>query len=198
MKEILKKIFLVILCLMFVGYLLVTAIMDLTNRNDIYTLKVDGAVEILELEHSINGLIPVGTDHFYLGIEDGTGKACIIKASKNWYKKNFDENGYALSPEGLTVTSLAKKAGKYDVERELKSRAAQFDSLDFIIDPSYALDLSYKLNAILKLVLLALSGVIIWFGIRIAKAKDTVSKPVVWTFTGILIIYLITLLIVII
>ncbi|MCR5330684.1 MAG: hypothetical protein K6E62_05800 [Lachnospiraceae bacterium] len=197
MKEILKKIFLVILCLMFVGYLLVTAIIDLTNKNDIYTLRVDGAAEILELEHSINGLIPVGTDHFYLGIENATGKACIIKASKRWYKKNFDENGYSLNPDGLTVTALAKKAGKYDVERELKERAAQFDSLDFIIDPGYALDLSYKLTAILKLVLLALSAGIVLFGIRIAKAKDTVSKPVVWVFTGVLIVYLIVLLVVI-
>ena len=198
MKETLKKIFLVLLCLMFVGYLLVSAIMDLTNKDDIYTLRIDGAAEILELEHSINGLIPVGTDHFYLGVEDSTGKACIIKASKSWYKKNFDENGYALNTDGITVTALAKKAGKYDVERELKSRASQFEYLDFIIDPSYALNLSYKLTAVLKLVLLALSAGLIFFGIRIAKAKDMVSKPVVWVFTAVLIAYLVILLVVII
>ena len=50
MKEKLKKIFFVFLCLMFIGYLLVTGVSDLINTKDMHTVNINGCKEILEIE----------------------------------------------------------------------------------------------------------------------------------------------------
>lgn len=52
--------------------LLVSAVLDLTNKKDIHTVRIEAVCKVLELEHSINGLIPIGTDHYYIGIEEDT------------------------------------------------------------------------------------------------------------------------------
>ncbi|MCR5685390.1 MAG: hypothetical protein K6G81_08225 [Lachnospiraceae bacterium] len=198
MKERLRSIGLIILVALFAGYILVTAILDLTNQKDIYTIRLDEAVEMLEIEHSIGGLIPVGKDHYFLGINDESGDAVIIKASKSWYKKNFDEATYcAKAPGGLTVTSLAKSAGKFSVESELINMTAQFEGLNFIVEPGSCLTLNYKTMAIVKLALFVLAPVLIFFGWKISKAGTFVSKPAAITYVFGVIAYLIALLIVI-
>ena len=106
-----KKFLAIILVLFFIGYLAVTGIADLINTKDVQTVTIDECVSFLDIEHSINGLIPVGTDHYYLGVNDETMEACVIKASKRWHNKNFDADGHALMEDGLTVTALCKKAG---------------------------------------------------------------------------------------
>ena len=97
MKEKGKTIFLVFLVVLFVGYLLVTAVLDLTNKKDIYTVNIDYAGEVLAIEHSIGGLIPIGKDHYYLGVDEDTMEAVFVKGSKNWLSKNFDSEGNALT-----------------------------------------------------------------------------------------------------
>ena len=154
MKENLKKIFFVFLCLMFVGYLLVTGVSDLINTKDIHTVNIDGCTELLEIEHTINGLIPIGKEHYYFAYDYEGNSACIIKAQKSWYKKNFDESGKANADNGLTVTVLAKKISDLDISREIYSRISAVENVNYSVDPGYALDIDYMLNAIEKLVLL--------------------------------------------
>ena len=72
MKKKIGNVFLILLGIVMLLYLLITAVLDLTNKEDLHTVHVDGAFAILELEHSINGLIPIGTDHYYIGIEEDT------------------------------------------------------------------------------------------------------------------------------
>ena len=128
MKEKAKNIFLLLLVLMFIGYLLVTAILDLTNRKHLYSVHGDRGMEIMEVEHAINGLIPVGKEHFYLLMDSATGQACIVNGSASWFRKNFGADGRALDPAGVNVTSLAKK-GDFEVSEELINRVSGMEGL---------------------------------------------------------------------
>lgn len=67
------------------------------------------AMEVYEIEHRINGLIPTGSEHFYFAVAEGGTVPFLIKASPSWYKDNFDENGLAKD----TVTLMCE-VGKFD------------------------------------------------------------------------------------
>ncbi|MGN0402216.1 MAG: hypothetical protein ACI4HQ_08160 [Acetatifactor sp.] len=153
------------LILLFAGlliYLLLSAVLDLTNKKDIHTVTIDGAFEVLELEHSINGLIPIGTDYYYIGIEEETFDAYIIKASKKWLEKNFDSDYMAINPEGMQITALAKKVSDYETARELQTRAAQIEELQYPLGTEYCLDLGYRQTAIVKLLLIVWLVLLLW------------------------------------
>ena len=194
MKEGLRKFLIVFILVIFVGYLLVTGIGDLINKKDVYTVRLDECVEALAIEHSINGLIPVGTDHYYVGVNDETGEACYIKASKGWYKKNFDGNGYSNTSGGLTITSLAKKASDYEVEKELVARAEQLEGLDFTIPANYSLELDYKFNAICKLALLVIAGILAFVGVKIVRNNGNIKSGAGKAYLVACVIFLILLL----
>lgn len=194
MREKMKKIFLILMCLMFIGYLLVTGIYDLVNTKDRHTVNVDGCVEILEIEHSINGLIPVGKDHYYLGVDEDSKSACIIKASKGWYKRHFNDQGKSNTPGGLDMTVLAKKVSDFDVSRELLSRVNQIEGVDFSVSPEYALEIDYKIRAIGKLTLLALGVILTIIVIKISGAGTEVSGMTKKIILVIMIVFLILLL----
>ncbi len=60
------------------------------------------ATEIYEIDHKLNGLIPLGSEHFYLAVTDNEKTApMLIKASPKWYEKNFTGNGTA--PNGVHI-----------------------------------------------------------------------------------------------
>lgn len=61
MKEKLGNAFLTLIAIGLLLYLLISAVLDLTNKKDLQTVKLDEAFSLLEIEHSINGLIPIGT-----------------------------------------------------------------------------------------------------------------------------------------
>lgn len=189
-----KKFLAILLGIMFIGYLLVTGIADLINKKEVITVRIDECVSLLDIEHSINGLIPVGTDHYYLGVNNETLEACIIKASKRWYAKNFDDKSRAVLADGLTVTSLSKKAGDFEVEKELASRASQLEGLNLVTAPGYSLELDYRFNAICKLVLLAAAAILVIVGYRFYKTPEKVSKTVGKIYVVIILIFLILLL----
>ncbi len=54
------KLFLGVLMVLGIAvYLIATAILDMTNKEDLHTVNIDMATEVLEVEHSISGLIPM-------------------------------------------------------------------------------------------------------------------------------------------
>lgn len=196
MKEKAKNIFLIFLCLMFIGYLLGTGIYDLVNTKDLHSVNIDGCVEILEIEHSINGLIPVGTDHYYLGFDEDGNSAFLIKASKRWYSKNFNEQGDSNTPGGLDITALAKKVSDFDVREELLSRVSQLEGsgVDFPVSPEYSLEIDYKIRAMEKLALLVLGGIIAFIVFKISRSDTEVSGTVKKITLVVSIVFLILLL----
>ena len=155
MKKKLSSVFGILVLVGLFMYFLVTAIMDLTNKKDLHTINLAGAFEILEVEHAINGLIPIGTDHYYIGIEEGTYDAYIIKASKRWFKNNFDSDYLAKDADGIQITALAGGVRSFDVSRELQSRTAQIEELNYPLGTEYCLNMGYKVNAFMKLFIVA-------------------------------------------
>lgn len=157
-------------------YLLFSSIIDLTNRSDIHTVTIDSAFEVLQLEHSINGLIPIGTDYYYIGIEEDTYNAYLIKGSEKWLSNNFDSDYKALNTDGVQVTGLAKEIHDYRTEKEIETRLSELEGINYPLGMSYCLDLGYKFFALFKFIDAVLFIAVIIAGVYIYKFKNNV-KP---------------------
>lgn len=196
MKNKFAIIFLIILGLYVLIHLSVTSIMDLTNTTDVHTVTLDGAFEVLELEHSINGLIPIGTDYYYLGINEDTYDAYLIKSSKKWLKTNFGSDYTALNPNGVQATGLAKEISDFELSRELETRLSQVEGVNYPLGQMYCLHLQYEFDAIFSLIVVVLAIFVIITGIYIFKIKNSVEPVFVTLWTVVMLIALVLLLIV--
>ncbi len=78
-------------------------------------VSIDLAIEVYEIEHRLNGLIPTGSEHFYLAATDDGAVPLLIKASSSWYEKNFGEDGLAKS-----TVMLTGEVGKFDSDSRYK------------------------------------------------------------------------------
>lgn len=149
------KLFLGVLMVLGIAvYLIATAILDMTNKEDLHTVNIDMATEVLEIEHSINGLIPMGTDHYYIGINEDTGEAYIIKAPKKWLKENFGVDKMARKAGGLDITALSKSITDSKTRNAISGNVSQVDGLTYPIGTNY-LDTGYKSKIVTKLILFA-------------------------------------------
>ena len=182
MKQKLSNVFIVVLFVAALLYILITGVSDLTNKSDLHTVTIDGATGIVELEHSINGLIPIGTDYYYLGVEYDTSKAYIIQADKNWLKDNFTSDLNAKNTDGVKITALSKDIPDYDVKMEIRNRSQDFVGLEYPLGEENFLDLQYRTKAILNLVLFGLLIVVLAMGTYIVKTHNDVNKKFIIVF----------------
>lgn len=171
MKKFGKVIAILFLTVILLYFFLISPILDLTNKKDLHTINLAGAFEILEVEHAINGLIPVGKDYYYIGIENETYDAYIIKASKKWLENNFDADYMAKDADGLRITALADKVHDSSISWELQSRAKSIEGLNYPLGIEYCLNMEYKTGAILKLIVVGLFVILIIAEIPAVKHK---------------------------
>ncbi len=158
-----KKILKILFVLLFIGFLfaelLVFPIIDITNKDDRKTLNIVYAVKILEIEHSINYIIPFGKDYYYVGFDEADN-AYLIHAPKKW-ADNFSDS----SDNILEITALQKKISDYDISKELYSIVSQQEELTFPLGYSECLELTYIKDAVMKIIsgilvlVLALTGI---------------------------------------
>ena len=147
-------------------FMLVTGIMDLTNKKDVKNEKALFAVEVVEVEHRVGGFIPLGKDHYYLAAnEDG---AFLITTSKSWYEKNFNSDGYSKKETGVNVKGLAKNISDYETSNKIESEIQEnIGEVSFIISEKKAIDVYYKLGILLKFVfiflVLIVGGILVKF-----------------------------------
>ena len=170
----------IVLILLLVGlqiYLLATSVMDLTNTKDMHTVTLDGAFEVLKLKHSINGLIPIGTDYYYLGINVDTYDAYLIKASKKWLNNKFGSDHIALDFNGVQVTGLAKEISDYQTSKAIEAQLSRLEGVKYPLGKLCFINLEYKLTAILKLIDFVLILTAVIMGVYILKNNDYV-RPV--------------------
>lgn len=156
MKQKVSRVLGVIFLIVFMVYLLVTGVGDLTNQKELITVRIGEAAKILEVKHSVN-FIPTGTDHYYIGIEYGTEEAYIIKAGKNWLTRNFTEDFAAREKEGMEITGLIKRITKPAVTSKLSVGASSIPGIRLPLAASKCIDLNYKGKAIGKLLVLGLT-----------------------------------------
>lgn len=179
MKKMLSNIFSILICLLIIFYPLVTGVISLADKKNHHSEKIYAATSILEIEHSINGLIPTGKDYYYIGVADDGKTGYIISGAKNWLEKNFDSNGIANSDDGVEITGHAKQISDYKIETELSNRLQQLDKIDFTLGEDVCLDVAYKFKAIKSIlagVLLLISSVI---GILCFKAKLFTNNKII-------------------
>ena len=198
MKQTLSKILGIALLCGFFIYLLVTGIGDLTNKSDLKTVRLIGAAPILEVEHSINGLIPTGKDYYYIGLEDQQDNVYIIKGSKKWFTQNFSSDYEPAKGDVAVITGLVKRVSDYDIRKELASRASALEGARLPLSAEYAIVVNYKTDAIIKLLLIVIMiviGVCIYFG---AYHKDVLdprlSKASLYVMLVLIIVWLVLLL----
>ena len=182
MKKKLEIIVSILFVIVMLGYLLVSSIMDLTNKDDLHTVTIDMAADVLQLEHSINGVIPIGIDYYYVGIDEETYDAYLIKGPKKWLKKNFDSDYFALDKNGVQITGLSKKVTDYEVAKELETRLAQMGGLNYPLGELYCLNIQYKMISILKIIVATILIVLVITGVYIVPNKDHVKDKyiVLW------------------
>lgn len=188
-----RKAMLVFLAVIFIGCFGVVSIADLVNTKDKYTVNLGVCYELMEIEHSINGLIPVGRDYYYIGIAVDSPEAYILKGSKRWYAKNFDGNGASLGVTGTPVTGLLKRAD-YKVAQEINNVTSQFEDVTLAHSPDYSLELDYKIKAILRLIMLFVMIVFIICGKLFVFGKSEDNPVVIKVYVGIMVVILIILL----
>ena len=70
------------------------------------------------IKHTINGVIPTGTEYYYMIFTEDFGRIMIIRADKNWYDRNFDSEGVAKDEDGCLVTGYVR-ATPGEVDRSI-------------------------------------------------------------------------------
>ncbi|MGN0536876.1 MAG: hypothetical protein ACI4M3_02730 [Acutalibacteraceae bacterium] len=192
MKKTATNIFLVLVYIAVVGYLLFSGIYDVCGFNKYYETKIVAASELFETEHSINGLIPVGTDYYYVGLTDDE-KFVVMRASKDWLSKNFDENGIALSEDGLTVKGTLKSLS-YNERGMVEDSLGDYQNIS-ILGTNQSLDIMYfdvAVHSIISgslLILCGIAGLLIWKNqkVKALLKNNVVLIGVIIAFVAILI-----------
>ncbi|MDD5853934.1 MAG: hypothetical protein PUD03_07580 [Lachnospiraceae bacterium] len=159
---------------------------------------VDAGAEILAVEHSINGLIPIGTDHYYWAINEETMESYVILASKNWGNDTFDEDGYTIDSAGVEITGLAKKITDHDILSEITDVLDQVDEgieLTYPAGRTSSLDLNYKKNAYMRLVSAALILILSIVGVVYRNKVDEINPKLTKIYLVVLIVAMILMIV---
>lgn len=198
MKKKLQTVVLTIFVIVVIAFLAITGIKDLTNKDDLYTVRIDAGAEILAVEHSINGLIPIGTDHYYWAINEETMESYVILASKNWGNDTFDEDGYTINSKGTEITGLAKKITDHDILSEITDVLDQVDEgieLTYPAGRTSSLDLNYKKNAYMRLVSAALILILSLVGVVYRNKVDEINPKLTKIYLVVLIVAMILMIV---
>lgn len=198
MKKKLQTVVLTIFVIVVIAFLAITGINDLTNKDDLYTVRIDAGAEILAVEHSINGLIPIGTDHYYWAINEETMESYVILASKNWGNDTFDEDGYTINSKGTEITGLAKKITDHDILSEITDVLDQVDEgieLTYPAGRTSSLDLNYKKNAYMRLVSAALILILSIIGVVYRNKVDEINPKLTKIYLVVLIVTMILMIV---
>lgn len=198
MKKKLQTVVLTIFVIVVIAFLAITGIKDLTNKDDLYTVRIDAGAEILAVEHSINGLIPIGTDHYYWAINEETMESYVILASKNWGNDTFDEDGYTINSKGTEITGLAKKITDHDILSKITDVLDQVDEgieLTYPAGRTSSLDLNYKKNAYMRLVSAALILILSIVGVIYRNKVDEINPKLTKIYLVVLIVAMILMIV---
>lgn len=119
-SEIKKNVVLIILFIVMILFTLIPGIFTLLNNRYNGVNSIIWATRLNTIEHSINGLIPIGKEYYYIGITTDN-KPILIRADKNWLKENFKDDGSAISEKGILT-----KGKKQDTSVEIYNNAMYY------------------------------------------------------------------------
>lgn len=155
-KSVLGKIlFAILLSACAIGVFFVMPILDLCNTADMKAVDIQMGYDFYEVEHSVAGIIPVGKEHYFVGLDLNNLTVYLIKGDMKWLTDNFDEEGNLLNGDSLTVSGLCKRISDYEIEDDLNAEVASL--LDGVpgassgLEAGYSIEINYKKEAILQI-----------------------------------------------
>lgn len=190
MKKFLKILFVLFFIVFLFAELLVLPIIDIINKDDRKTLNIVYATEILEIEHSINYIIPFGKDYYYVGIDEDYN-AYIIHAPKKWAENNFTDSYDNM----IEITTLKKKISDYDISKELYSIVSEQEEFTFPLGYSECLELTYIKDAVMKIISGLLITILAVVGIANYKKRSELPRIAIKIYVAALALTIILILI---
>lgn len=149
-KSVLAIIFFISILVGFFLYLIVSGVRTLAGDGETEAY-IDAAAPVLTLEHSINGLIPTGTEYYYIGIDTESAKVYLLRAGKHWFDDNFDAETKMSNAEAFRVKAAQIKVD-YEVSREINLSSADFEGLQFVTGTGSCYDVLYHTIAVRKII----------------------------------------------
>ena len=141
-----KKIVSTIVIALLLIYILGSGIWDLANTDARCTVEIESATSLMEIEHSLAGIIPLGKDYYYIGIEKNTNNAYVISASKNWLEKTFTPG------QSATIKGLTDKYQDFDEREEIKSALDSVNTFSFPLGTDRFINISYVKESCIKII----------------------------------------------
>lgn len=132
--------------------------------------------EIMAYEHTMNYLIPLGTEHFFLIFNEDGSKCMVLRADEKWAEEFDARTGY--SQTGVMVSGLVKSLD-YEVRYDLQERVAELKREGISLEVSfYCVDGLTKTYAMLN-VLAGVLAIVLEIGFTIViKKQQTKTIPV--------------------
>lgn len=127
-----------------------------SQKGTICETRVMFAKEMYTVEHKMNLIFPIGTEHYYFAMSEEGASPMLIKASREWFDRNFGEDGIAKQP--VTVKGEIRKfdSRHYAKLSELNRKLQQIDKTVSISQSLY-MNTMYKTHYIMRLAMGVLS-----------------------------------------
>ncbi|MDE6024983.1 MAG: hypothetical protein K2G45_05960 [Lachnospiraceae bacterium] len=133
--------------------------------------EVNYAVLLHETKHTLYGIIPLGSDYYYLVLDETANNYCVVRAGKSWYEDNFDRSGRAIHTVKIKgyVAILDASITSFNFKK------IQSNLNDYNIElDNYYVDILYIGVAIKKIIsgiLLAVGFLMILYGVRLTSKQ---------------------------
>lgn len=145
--------------------------------------KVIFASKVCEYSHTLNGLIPLGTEHYYLVLDENGEDYCLVRAKESWYETYFDSNGFPSQGEEIEIYGIVTA-----VAPGLKSTFDKFNAENaeagIEINPEKYVDMmGYSLawESIITGILFVAGVLVVVWQMRAAEKNQTLVKAGMWT-----------------
>lgn len=127
-----------------------------SQKGTICETTVMFATEIFTVEHKLNVIFPIGTEHYYFTMSEDGAASMLIKASSEWFDKNFGEDGIAKQPVTVKGEIQTHDARNYADLSKVNSSLQQVDK-SVRVSQSVYLNSMYKTHYTMRLAMGILS-----------------------------------------
>lgn len=127
-----------------------------SQKGTVCETRVIFAKEMYTVDHKLNLILPIGTERYYFVMSEESTAPMLIKASREWYDKNFGDDGIAKQP--VTVKGEIQKFNpkNYAKLSELNRKLREIDK-SISVSQSVYMNSMYKTHYFMRLAMGVLS-----------------------------------------
>ena len=119
MKQKIGYVFLLLIFGIAAGWIAFSSINLLTNSSRQKEVTIDWIGGSVEYSHKFEGIIPLGTDYYYIGVNSNTGDVYILRTTPKWVNEHFVGNA-SVDPNGYTFTAVDCKLSGSDLKKAVE------------------------------------------------------------------------------